>query len=427
MDTASGYVYFQGTDDTLWRTDLDGSAGLRPGGFKTASPPFVVQPSNQPQSGAGTAKYYVLSIIYAPPGTNGGHASSSVEYGSSSTLGTTVSVDSSFTGALNIGVSLVAGLVGDFGISDSDTNTSSLEIRKSTTNTVACAGPGHDGIDHDADIFVLWLNPQVDVTVDPADNLNWQLGVNGPTMIIQRVYAKWLKDPATMPPGVRAELGSAGLTSADYATILNVDPFTGGQTVIDPQRFTQITHSFPYAPPLGPTDPVPTTKQSQTNSFAYGTGRKSTLQYSVGLNYKQSGENGFKKDVFTADGKLTWTNSEADATSVQSTESATVTVGGPAFGYTGPTDVLVYWDNLFGTFMFTFATTLPSISGVIHDKAGKPWPHNLVTFTVGSKTFTTYTDPSGAYRFYNLPHHVVNTGNIIVHGGTSTMHPGQVV
>lgn len=425
VDTESGYVYFQGTDDALWRTDLDGSDGTRPGGFKTASPPFVVQPSNQPQTGSGRADYYIITVLYAPPGTNGGHSSSSVEYGSSSSLGTTVSVDSSFTGGLNLGIPLVSGLTGDFGISDSATSTSSLEVKKSTTITVSCQGPGSDGIDHDEDIFYLWLNPQVDVTVDPADNLNWQLGLNGPTMTIQRVYAKWLKDPASMPPGVRAQLDAAGLTGADYATILSTNPFASGQTTIDPGRFTPTTHSFPYAPPLKAVDPVPTTKQSQTNSLAYPAGQKATLQYSVGLGYKwQSGGDKSDKNVFSTDGKLTWTNSETDSTSVGFSESATVTVGGPAFGYPGPTDVLVYWDDLYGTFMFAFATTSPSMSGVVHDQAGKPWPHQLVTFTAGSKTFTTYTDPTGKYRFYNLPHHVVNTGTIHVHGGTSTMHPG---
>ena len=52
------------------------------------------------------------------------------------------------------------------------------------------------------------------------------------------------------------------------------------------------------------------------------------------------------------------------ASAVSSSQSATVVVGGPAFGYTGPTDVLVYWDTVYSTYMFAFASQAPRISGV---------------------------------------------------------------
>src|SRR5690348_12910648 len=46
------------------------------------SPP----PPPPPVTGTVQPKYLVLTVIYAPPGTNGGKSSSSVTYGSSSTL-----------------------------------------------------------------------------------------------------------------------------------------------------------------------------------------------------------------------------------------------------------------------------------------------------------------------------------------------------
>ena len=30
------------------------------------------------------------------------------------------------------------------------------------------------------------------------------------------------------------------------------------------------------------------------------------------------------------------------------------TVGGPSFNYTGPTNILVYWDSVYHSFMFAF-------------------------------------------------------------------------
>ncbi len=41
-------------------------------------------------------KYMILTVIYAPPGTNGGHSTSSVEYAAGSSTGTTTSASQTF-------------------------------------------------------------------------------------------------------------------------------------------------------------------------------------------------------------------------------------------------------------------------------------------------------------------------------------------
>lgn len=38
-------IYFQGTDDKLWRINPDGSGGANLGGYKTRSSPTVYGPS----------------------------------------------------------------------------------------------------------------------------------------------------------------------------------------------------------------------------------------------------------------------------------------------------------------------------------------------------------------------------------------------
>jgi len=100
---------------------------------------------------------------------------------------------------------------------------------------------------------------------------------------------------------------------------------------------------------------------------------------------------------------FTWTNSNSQSLQTQSSQSATVTIGGPAFGYTGPTDLLAYWDSIYSSFMFAFPTEPPSASGMIVDQLGKPVAHEAVTLTVSSTKLTGFTDSKGAYRFYNSP------------------------
>ncbi len=399
VDTSQNFIYFQGTDDALWRLNLDGSGGLRLGGYATASTPFVVQPSNQPQTGSGIAHYTVLTLVYAPPGTNGGQSTSLVDYGSGSALGTTTSMSSSFKAGFDTGASIKKVLGLDFSLSNTDTDSSSLEIKKTASLDLTFNGPSADGIDHDEDTFYLWLNPQVTVTVDPENNLDWQLGLSGPTMNIQAVHVGWLKNPGSMPPGVQEQLKLAGLTASDYADILAIDPFTAREPVIDPDRFVPTTFSFPYAPPLHATDPVPTLKYVQTNSLAYSTSHTAQVEYGVGI----TGEGEVVKLTLKVVGQLQWTNTATSASAVSSSQSATVVVGGPAFGYTGPTDVLVYWDTVYSTYMFAFASQAPRISGVATDSLGKPLMYQPVALSYDSLTFTTFTDGKGEFRFYGRP------------------------
>ena len=59
--------------------------------------------------------------------------------------------------------------------------------------------------------------------------------------------------------------------------------------------------------------------------------------------------------IWKLDESLEWTNTSEQT--LESKQSATVTVGGPGFDYSGPTSVLVYWDTVYNSFMFAFADT----------------------------------------------------------------------
>jgi hypothetical protein len=396
--------------------------------------PFVVQPT--PQTATGRLPYYVLSLLYAPPGTNGGKSSSSVDYSASALVGTTTTLSTSF--AQSTGASLQLGQdKGDsagFSIDHTTTDSQTLDIKTTKTSDLSVTGPAADGINHDEDFFVLWLNPTVTVTVDAQHYVDWTVGVDGPTMMIQNVYVAQLKNPSLMPPGLKKDLDNAGLTAADYATILAMNPFANGPGPIDPSRFLPTPQSFPYDPPLVAGDPVPLKKYNQTYQVTNQAEHKVTNTYTVNL----SASGGLNLVVFKAtlsvNDKLQWTDTSSQATTNASTNSASVTVGGPAFGYTSNNvDVLVYLDTLFNTFMFAFpsAGVTPSVSGTLMGGDGHPAANAPIALTAAGKVYHGFTDSKGAYRFYGTAKGTVALSNpvgagvghgvVITHGGGNVL------
>jgi hypothetical protein len=240
-------------------------------------------------------------------------------------------------------------------------------------------------------------------SIEHADdgNLRWGIAVDGPTMLVQYVYAGWLKNPSTMPANVASVLSSRGLTTTDFAQILAMDPFAAASTAIDAARFQLTGQSLPYIPPYAAADPVPTTTYKQTASTTSTTTHQAQTQYSVGIT-ESLGIKGPITGGLKIANSLQWTNTSSFEGSAESSESASVTIGGPAFGYTGPTDVLVYWDTIFGSFMFAFATVAPAASGNLTDASGNPVTGQplTLTLTAGGQRLTTFTDSRGSYRFY---------------------------
>jgi len=360
-------------------------------------------------SGQVLPTYMILTVLYAPPGTNGGRSSSQVSYARGSTTGTTDSTSNSFKDGVDVTASaddqfgpVSLGASADFTASKTSTETSQVSINKGANNQINDSGPGADGINHGHDLFYLWLNPLLNVTIDHLGNITWEIGVNGPEMLIQYVYVEWLQNPSLMPPGVAQALAAAGLTTADYAQILACNPFGSGATAIDPNRFVPTTHSFPYEPPLTAADLVPTMTYTLTSATTTTDTQQVQTQYGVSISVSAG-----IKAPFSASLKVTtslqWTNTSTSTQTTGSTQQASVTIGGPAFGYTGPTDLLVYWDTVYSSFMFAFATGSPSMSGTLTDSAGNPVPNQAMTLTVGGITLSTFTNSRGQYNFYGAP------------------------
>ncbi len=298
-------------------------------------------------------KYQLLTLLYAPPGTKGGSRStvSNVVYTTGSTTGTTTSISSSFETTETVTAS-VAGLggSGEFTASQNTEDTSSVNIQKGENNAITVYGPDQDGIDHGSDMFYLWLNPLLNVTID--DHVTWELGVDGPTMAIQYVLASWLQDPSQMPEDVAQQLTEAGLTQTDYAEILSCDPFISGVT--DPNRFALVQHiSIPYEPPSSPNGPASSYTNSQFTNNTNTTTTTTKAKYKATLKDAISGT---LEEWLTLkfSGSVEWTNTSTSTQTNGSSQSAAFTINPPALGYTGPTELFVYWDNVYSSFMFSF-------------------------------------------------------------------------
>jgi hypothetical protein len=361
---------------------------------------------------AGTMRprYQVLTVVYAPPGANSGKGSSQVTYGHGSATGTTTSTSNSFKVGVDVGASVKAadgstGADASFKLSQSTTDSSSVDVKKNENYEIKIVGPSKDGIDHDYDLFYLWLNPLLNVTIAPLNNIKWALSTDGSTMDVVYLYAAWLKNPQLMPRDIRSRLSSAGLTDADFAQILKTNPFTSDLAALDPDRFLPTLQSFPYEPPKTAADSVPSMSYSQQNSVTRTASHSSQVQYDVSV----SVSGGIKLPIqasLKVTTSLSWTNTATSGASEGATQSAAVTVGGPAFGYNGPTSVLVYWDTVYSSFMFAFASDPPIAAGNVMDDAGIAIPHKEVTLDYRGYTLRTFTDSNGNFRFYGpaAPH-----------------------
>lgn len=330
-------------------------------------------------------KYLVVGVIYTPPGSG-----SSVEYGNSTTLGARVSTSSSFQAGVTNKNSLTLGTSGSIGaetnFSQKTTDTFSVSVEKSASNAYVIRGPSNsnNGIDHNLDRFLLWLNPRFTITPtsptefvnspftnDPADPVS-------PNMDIVEVSVGQLKNPSTLPPGVASRLQrtwspTGALNQNDFNDILATNPFANGNTAIDPNRFTLLPGSvFDFSP--APAGGQPTTQR-------YGVSFREAANLSISstrtIGTKVSGpEETFT--ILTAKLKNQTTESFefTSTTTLEASEAAnqnvTLSLTGPTSDYQGPTALQVYEDTLTGTLAFAFAP-------VATYQIGTPTPAQTVT------------------------------------------------
>jgi hypothetical protein len=385
---------------------INGKPGTREcvGGRLSACIPDQSSPTGA--TGTADPRYAVLSVVYAPPGTQGGKSASSVAYGAGSNTGTTTTATGSFKQDYSVSVTAGGGILGSveagvsFDYNRSTTDSKAVEIKKSATTTISATGPAVDGIDHDRDIIYLWLNPALTLTVNGKD-VSWNFTGTG-TADIQYVYIGWLKGTIAMPPGVTQRLALYGITPTDYPTIMARDPLAGGVSPSGSPRYQALPTTFPYEPPYAATDSPPTLNFVLTTASTTTNGASTADDYKVGLTVSGSESFlGIEKVTLKTDASWDWTNTAAKQVATGTSESASVTITGPAFGYTGPTDMQVYYDSIYKTFAFEPLTgRAPSLTGRIAHNGNRPAAGVKVLASAKGLQYTTFTDAQGNYRFY---------------------------
>ena len=384
---------------------INGKHGTRQcvGGHIT---PCILDEGGSSGSLEGTVlpKYFVLTVVYAPPGTQGGSSTSSVSYGSGSTTGTTTSTTKSFKGSYSITATAGGGIFGNggevsasFGFTRNNSDNASLNITKTATSTISDTGPASDGIDHDHDLIYLWLNPSIDIKLNQATkSAAWTISRG--TADIEYLYVGWLKHPDSMPPGLKNRLQQWDITAQDYPAIMKRDPFANGSTPLT-NRYQQLNTNFPYEPPLTANDPVPTYSFALSNSSTSTNTSTTEETYDVDLSIK-TGASFIASASFQSDNKWEWTNASSKGSSSGSTETASVTIGGPSFGYTGPTDMQVFYDRLYHSFLFVPIKESPGFKGKVSNRQGRPARWQEVTVTADGQKHRTFTNAQGEYRVF---------------------------
>jgi hypothetical protein len=368
---------------------------------------FTLSPSGSNLTGGGDApiqgfinpKYAILAWTYAPPGSK-----SNVIYNNSQLVGMSVSISDSFTDqvtqslavshtfgvpnvpAVKAGTEITTTVSNAY--SEEQDSSNSVALSQTKTNITTIPGPASDavGVNHDYDVVWLWLNPLLKLSFPAAspNSLTWggfdYDADDIPEMDIYGVEMGWLNGHfGTIRTDIRQVLDrtwAAGqlwpvgdgpaLTDADFAAIIKANPFSDptytvtvpvGSNTSSDGRFTVSTNqNVTYVPP-GPGG-NPTTQAYAANYSAtesQGTASKYTLQTGFALEEKFTGSfiAGLTLD-FKEGNTLTWTNQFSQTRTNTTNQTSSFSVTGPAASanYTGPTEFVVFQDNIYGTFMF---------------------------------------------------------------------------
>lgn len=406
--------------------------------------------------------YYISTLIYAPPGCTpsiGGYDCGSgnyVDYSSSSTVGTTTSIEKSAGWSTSFTAKMgVASMGGSF----STTSTHGSDVTTSHTAGNELKWPdsgsvGGDGINHDLDQFFLLLNPSVAVSGwhDPITGQNqvqWSLGTkNNASARVQQVQVSYLRcalagvgprpggvgypgDPTTydpsgscaanpnlVMPGVPDTDASApsgflpGLTVDDYKQILAQDLFWNTPPNQAPQipasRFQKQPYDFTYHGPSGTYgNSCASQHQSINNDYT------NTITSTTEKDYKASMTLGSDMSGvitgFDTSMELTWTNKISTSHMTESTQKAEAVVGCASANWTGGGQGLyfvgTYYDAVYGTYLFALENTSGQrlVQGHVADADGDLVPHEPLKLVVGGNTYRSFSQNNGQFFFNLLP------------------------
>lgn len=280
--------------------------------------------------------YFVGAVYYTPPGIG-----SYVQYGSGTSVGSSVSASTTFKTSASVKVSLPS-CIGkgnvSFGGMYGTTTTTSVDTNVNTSSQFKIGGPGFDAVNHDYDEILVYLGVKIVVTQDYLGNVTWALDFqnSSPSSGVP-VLVGWLRGTVPWDSNVLAQLNASGVTAADYPKILGADPFADPTyKYIDPNRFYAVSsYEYAYYP------------QNQ-NSYTYTVSNSYSSSYTQTVTYQVDA--GVNLNPFAS--KVSWQYSSSYKLTSGNTGTSTLGLSEPSPSYTGPTTLVVYVDTLWKTFMF---------------------------------------------------------------------------
>jgi hypothetical protein len=361
-------------------------------------PPLPPQPPPKLPHGTIYPNYYLLTILYPPPG-NG----SEVDYGAGSSTGSKTSSQATVKSGF-----VMEAEAGDVEIDSKFTVGSTLggatEITKTSTNTLKLTSRA-DAIDHMKDEFVLWMNPAITVDGTSATSYGFLVGPTaGAPMSIVNVTAEELLDPTKMTDWRRA--ATASLTDADRAQILALDPLIHGNVSTQPGRYQLLRDSFQLEGPDHPTDPIFAQgielEDETVNSTTIGWSAGTEIEFKVGTDFSFFG---LLSAGLKVGGSWEFEYEQEHESSSGTKQSISMSLQTDTVGYYALYDV--YLDTAFNSFAFVPHRTLigPIVSGGVYLSAnGQPVTNQMVRVTLADGTRRwVHTDANGSYKLVSTP------------------------
>jgi len=362
-------------------------------------------------TGSALPAYYVVTILYAPPGNK-----SKASYFAGSSAGTTTNVANLF--GIGTKVGLTGNVIATTDYKFTQQTAQSFQITK-TTKTELDTNSVTDTIRHGQDLIYLWLNPVINYSQaqSPGMPINISLATAGGAdmKVIPYSVDALLHQGAKLP-------GLENFSKSDLTQIVSVDPWVSspeGQP--DPKRFIKIMSlqlDGPDEQGGNLSGEGVSVDDSQvgciTNTISQTIG--SDFGGAVGVSFFGQGEKATIVD------SLFWTNTNSAGNCNGSSQTAVVDLSTTTVGFHDVIDV--YEDSIYHSFAYVSETQgvglpLPSaeVTGVVRDAAGKPVAKQLVTvkFANGS-TRKLFSNAHGNYRIFKVPAGVLT----ITVGGVAT-------
>jgi hypothetical protein len=284
-----------------------------------------------------------------------------------------------------------------------------FEVKKETTNTIGLSSQ-RDLVDHETDVFLLWVNPQVHIeqTSQTAWSMSITPGSDETTGVKEKMKIVWLtvaelRDPTKIAAFKRPDL--ANMKPSDYASILKLDVLATVGAKPDPRRY-QLESSLQLEGPDQKDDTIPIKSREISNEVSdggiLGFVAETTASVTFGTKFSFFGllEVGIWAGVV-----LEW-DVESNTTSTTGTlQSAKATLITSTVEHHEVFDI--YYDRIFHSFAFVsqngpVTSKSVALSGVI-TKAGKPVANQPVTITLPDRLKRRVTtNARGKYRVFNL-------------------------